>query len=103
MTFFDFPNNPKGAPGTNSISRTGLRVPDDAALEYYRERFEEFGVKHDGIQELFGKKVLPFEEDDGQRYQLFSDENNKGDRKSTRLNSSHVSISYAVFCLKKKT
>src|SRR5690554_7042723 len=47
------------------------------------------------------------------------DENNKGsassssisatsakpllDRKSTRLNSSHVRISYAVFCLKKKT
>src|SRR5437870_11501178 len=27
---------------------------------------------------------------------------NKGDRKSTRLNSSHVAISYAVFCLKKK-
>src|SRR5690349_23009980 len=26
-----------------------------------------------------------------------------GDRKSTRLNSSHVEISYAVFCLKKKT
>src|SRR5699024_3986938 len=26
-----------------------------------------------------------------------------GDKKSTRLNSSHVSISYAVFCLKKKT
>src|SRR5438874_7329700 len=25
-----------------------------------------------------------------------------GDRKSTRLNSSHVEISYAVFCLKKK-
>src|SRR5690554_7050333 len=27
----------------------------------------------------------------------------RGDRKSTRLNSSHVRISYAVFCLKKKT
>src|SRR5260221_6658943 len=26
----------------------------------------------------------------------------KGDRKSTRLNSSHTVISYAVFCLKKK-
>src|SRR5690625_7066387 len=26
----------------------------------------------------------------------------QGDRKSTRLNSSHVAISYAVFCLKKK-
>src|SRR5204863_1681698 len=28
--------------------------------------------------------------------------NDRGDRKSTRLNSSHVEISYAVFCLKKK-
>src|SRR5699024_11537899 len=28
--------------------------------------------------------------------------NENADRKSTRLNSSHVSISYAVFCLKKK-
>src|SRR5207248_10589985 len=29
--------------------------------------------------------------------------NVRGDRKSTRLNSSHRTISYAVFCLKKKT
>ena len=78
MTFFDFPNNPRGSRGTNAISRTGFRVPNDAALEYYLERFEEKGVKHDGIQELFGKKVLPFEEEDGQRYQLFSDEKNQG-------------------------
>src|SRR5688500_20257230 len=28
---------------------------------------------------------------------------NEADRKSTRLNSSHLVISYAVFCLKKKT
>jgi glyoxalase family protein len=78
MTFFDFPNNPKGIRGTNSISRTGLRVPNDAALDYYLERFKEFNVKNEGIQEIFGEKVLPFEEVDGQRYQLFSDENNKG-------------------------
>src|SRR3712207_7603449 len=30
-------------------------------------------------------------------------EQRRGDRKSTRLNSSHANISYAVFCLKKKT
>ena len=30
-------------------------------------------------------------------------EGNAGDRKSTRLNSSHLVISYAVFCLKKKS
>src|SRR5690242_3852914 len=33
---------------------------------------------------------------------LFVDINYLQDRKSTRLNSSHMSISYAVFCLKKK-
>src|SRR5688500_19238722 len=33
---------------------------------------------------------------------LFSLEMSKEDRKSTRLNSSHLVISYAVFCLKKK-
>src|SRR3989442_3172482 len=33
---------------------------------------------------------------------LFDSVANGGDRKSTRLNSSHVRISYAVFCLKKK-
>src|SRR5207249_8408365 len=32
----------------------------------------------------------------------FRARNSSIDRKSTRLNSSHVSISYAVFCLKKK-
>src|SRR5690625_998268 len=34
--------------------------------------------------------------------ELALDEVERRDRKSTRLNSSHVAISYAVFCLKKK-
>src|SRR5690625_7099662 len=38
-------------------------------------------------------------DDQGQRIELSID---REDRKSTRLNSSHVAISYAVFCLKKK-
>src|SRR3712207_8472787 len=34
---------------------------------------------------------------------IWADEGDVLDRKSTRLNSSHANISYAVFCLKKKT
>src|SRR5690625_6738873 len=34
--------------------------------------------------------------------EVLLDHNGSTDRKSTRLNSSHVAISYAVFCLKKK-
>src|SRR5438034_7597041 len=33
---------------------------------------------------------------------VFTNKYAEGDRKSTRLNSSHTVISYAVFCLKKK-
>src|SRR3712207_7032848 len=43
-------------------------------------------------------RALPFAEErdaDDERLRV-------GDRKSTRLNSSHANISYAVFCLKKK-
>src|SRR5438094_7456783 len=39
----------------------------------------------------------------GEEWQLAGDvDDAAGDRKSTRLNSSHRTISYAVFCLKKK-
>src|SRR5699024_12442247 len=41
-------------------------------------------------------------DDEGTAAKTFADYPIKVDRKSTRLNSSHVSISYAVFCLKKK-
>src|ERR1022692_2789894 len=36
------------------------------------------------------------------RFLSFREKDMKTDRKSTRLNSSHLVISYAVFCLKKK-
>src|SRR5439155_2801556 len=38
----------------------------------------------------------------GFRREFLTETRGTGDRKSTRLNSSHVAISYAVFCLKKK-
>src|SRR5947209_10194048 len=41
------------------------------------------------------------EETDDRAYILTLVENLQRDRKSTRLNSSHANISYAVFCLKK--
>ena len=99
LTFFAFPNTPSYVPGTNSISRTGLRVPNDAALEYYLDRFEEFEVKHEGIQELFGHKVLPFEEADGQRYQLFSDENDDGVEPGTPWKNGPVPEDKAIYGL----
>src|SRR5699024_12350847 len=43
------------------------------------------------------------EVDDNELINLLNNDDARQDRKSTRLNSSHVSTSYAVFCLKKKS
>ncbi|MED3891759.1 ring-cleaving dioxygenase [Peribacillus frigoritolerans] len=78
MTFFDFPGIPKGVHGTNEISKTSFRVPNDAALEYWVNRFDRLEVSNTGIQEQFGKKFISFVDFDDQQYQLISDENNEG-------------------------
>src|SRR2546430_4163532 len=48
------------------------------------------------------RSLLPFGVNTGQIDIPLCVNMNPGDRKSTRLNSSHSQISYAVFCLKKK-
>lgn len=78
MTFFDFPGIAKGTHGTNEFYRTSFRIPSDEALTYWEERFNRLQVKHEGIQEVLGKKVLPFEDFDEQKYQLISDEGHDG-------------------------
>src|SRR5690554_7663478 len=50
---------------------------------------------------IYREELRPISSDGVQRVLIVGDRS-KLDRKSTRLNSSHVRISYAVFCLKKK-
>lgn len=96
MTFFDFPNIQKGTHGTNEIYRTGFRVPTDAALDYWVKRFNRLDVKHTGIQEQFGTKVLSFVDFDDQQYQLVSDENNKGVAAGTPWQKGPIPLEYAI-------
>src|SRR3712207_8280100 len=55
------------------------------------------GVRHRGLGAGPGEQLQPAPLAAGE------DQHESSDRKSTRLNSSHANISYAVFCLKKKT
>src|SRR2546429_5034345 len=74
-----------------------LRIPAFESLSRGACRFYHFyktacisGLQRSSSNSDFpsGSRLIPFQR--------------KGDRKSTRLNSSHGYISYAVFCLKKK-
>lgn len=60
ITFFDFKNISQVVHGTNEISRIGLRVPNDEALDYYIKRFDKYGVKHGKIRDLFSTKTVFF-------------------------------------------
>lgn len=96
MTFFDFPGIPEGVHGTNEISKTSFRVPNDEALEYWETRFDRLGVEHEGIQELFGKNTLSFTDFDNQQYQLISDEANKGIESGTPWQKGPIPLEYAI-------
>src|SRR2546430_3021230 len=75
-----------------------------------REAEQETRASHNQLQKLIDNTaaVVYMKRIDNGRYLLVNQEWERlfgvdQDRKSTRLNSSHSQISYAVFCLKKKT
>src|SRR5690554_7586724 len=59
-------------------------------------------VAVDAIPDIGENQQIVYTEWAGRSPQDIEDQISYPDRKSTRLNSSHVRISYAVFCLKKK-
>src|SRR5476651_2848323 len=65
-----------------------IRRPPRSTLFPYTTLFRSNAARQDRLQ--------------GREASQASDLDGSGDRKSTRLNSSHANISYAVFCLKKK-
>ncbi|WP_440896920.1 ring-cleaving dioxygenase [Amphibacillus sp. Q70] len=96
MTFFDFPGIPQGSHGTNEIYRTAFRVPTDEAVDYWAQRFDRLDVKHAGVEEQFGKKVINFIDFDDQKYQIISDENNTGVQSGTPWQQGPVPLEYAI-------
>src|SRR5437868_11121383 len=79
-----FPIN--SLPATNAFQSDGLAKCEESTETSDNSLFEHFAWLY-----IFCREKL-FRDDTARMI----------DRKSTRLNSSHVSISYAVFCLKKK-
>lgn len=96
LTFFDFPLSINRRKGVGSISNTSLRVASDAALEYWVKRFDEFEVKHEGITVFAGRQVIFFEDPEGQRLTLISDESNTGVKGGTPWDLSPVPVEFGI-------
>lgn len=53
--------------GTNAIERTMFLVASEDSLDYWVERLDKFEVCHYGIEDYGNRKILRFEDNDGQR------------------------------------
>ena len=74
MTYFDIPMAGRTHPGVSSISNTAFRIQSEEALQFWKERFEQFNIEHDEIVERFGRKTLTFRDTEGSRLMLVVDD-----------------------------
>ena len=72
LTFFDWPVAPERR-GTHSISRTGLRVSGEEALNYWAARLNDLGVSAESTRTVDGRATIDFEDPEGQRFRLVDD------------------------------
>src|SRR5690349_22474142 len=87
-----------------------IRLPPTSSLFPYTTLFRSLAARRLHVSRNDGLASTPAQGGRGVRVHRAADGDARharggrrgGDRKSTRLNSSHVEISYAVFCLKKK-
>src|SRR3712207_8270883 len=83
-----------------TLFRSDNVKPDRSAEDLLFQVLLDWGLELTmpiSVEQIVGHEVFVVEDD-----ALIACFDNEVDRKSTRLNSSHANISYAVFCLKKK-
>src|SRR2546430_4836330 len=83
-----------------TLFRSELKLPDNCALIYSVTVTATTMIFHAPSVEITNRIIRQYKQY-ADRFLRVRFEDDK-DRKSTRLNSSHSQISYAVFCLKKK-
>src|SRR3712207_7721439 len=83
-----------------TLFRSALQLELLAELQILPSELDNLDDSKFGVIEREGKRLYRYRAKD---YRIYFEKRDEGDRKSTRLNSSHANITYAVFCLKKKT
>ncbi|MGO4548492.1 ring-cleaving dioxygenase [Paenibacillus sp. 2TAB23] len=99
LTFFEFPMTAQNRAGTSSISSLSLRVANDAAIAYWKARFEQHNVDHDDIVDRAGRQTIAFRDFEGQRLVLVSDEHNAGVKGGIPWEKSPVPAEFGILGL----
>lgn len=74
LTFFHWPNLPRGHRGTSEVSAASFLIPNDS-IEYWTDRFRNQKIKFDGPTDRFkSEKMISFEDPDGLSLELVAHE-----------------------------
>jgi glyoxalase family protein len=80
LTFFPWEGIGKGYTGSGMATDIGYSVPNNS-LDFWSDRFKQFHVKHEEVNERFGEKYLSFQDPDGLKFDLIvpgTEDNRKG-------------------------
>ncbi|WP_066305680.1 ring-cleaving dioxygenase [Bacillus sp. FJAT-29814] len=80
VTFFDIPGLGHSYRGTSDISTVSLRVKSTDSLNFWKDRFEQFGIQHGEIEKRANRDSLAFQDFDGTRLILVADNGEHGVR-----------------------
>jgi len=81
LTFFDYAGTaranylrvPRNQAGSGEIQEIALRITGDDAFDFWKARFDKFGIPYGSITRRGGHKALPFTDPEGQRLALIDD------------------------------
>ncbi|WML48034.1 ring-cleaving dioxygenase [Neobacillus sp. PS3-34] len=99
LTFFDFPGLGHTYPGVSSISSTFLRVKSTETLLFWKNRFEQLGVKHEEIKTRANRDTLAFDDFEGTKLILSADNGEVGVEPGQPWNQTQIPAEHAILGL----
>ncbi len=95
LTFFIFLPAMQGVRGNGQVTTVSLAVREDA-LEFWEKRLEDLDVKHEDMNERFGRKRMVVYDGDGQRLELVGVEDKDWDENSDVWTGSGIDKENAI-------
>ncbi|MCM3571421.1 ring-cleaving dioxygenase [Neobacillus mesonae] len=96
ITFFDIPGLGHSYHGTSDISTVSLRVPSTDSLNFWQDRFTQYGIEHGKIEKRANRDTLSFKDFDETRLILVADNGEKGVRGGIPWQREDIPLEHAI-------
>jgi len=96
VTFFEIPHSAANTAGRGEINEIALRVPGQAALDFWKGRFDDLGIPHGEFTTRAGFAGLPFQDPEGQRLALIDEGDSAAIPGGTPWDKATVPVDFAI-------